>query len=290
MSGGGSDRSGLLDRPVRLLAALEAAGPAGVGQERLADIGGYGGSTDDRRAAVTREISDLNQAGWTIENVAGPGERARYALRARDTRVRVELNRRQQAELSRAARLVDAQHPAAADTEAGADPVLSQCAYAVAVRAKLRFRYRGAPRVVRPRAVRPGPTGWYVVGYEDGSPEERYFALALLDDVTTGEPATAADAGDVRNGRLDPASWLVDPPEEVTVETLAEFADQVVRALGPVMRRTDTADRVLLTIPVTHHAAFRMRLYPLGTRVRVVAPEHVRTAIRAELARLAAPS
>jgi WYL domain len=293
MSDGGRDLLGGSERLVRLLAALEAAGPAGVGQERLAEVGGYGGEPDVRRSALTREISDLTQAGWTIENVAGPGERARYALRARDTRLRIGLTRRQQAELSRAAQLADAQEPVFLTTTPPVDVVLSRCVSAVAVRASVRFGFRGTTRTVHPRAVRPGPAGWYVVGCEDGRTGERWFAIDLISDLTVGEPGTAAVPSDARDGRLDPASWLVDPPEEVTVETSREFADQVVRALGPLMRRTDRTDRtdrVLLTFPVTHQAAFRMRLYPLGTRVRVVAPAHVRAAIRAELTDLAASS
>jgi WYL domain len=53
--------------------------------------------------------------------------------------------------------------------------------------------------------------------------------------------------------------------------------------LGAVASRTDAEDRVTLTIPVTHRAAFRHRLYELGTRVRVLGPEDVRGEIIKDL-------
>jgi hypothetical protein len=53
------------------------------------------------------------------------------------------------------------------------------------------------------------------------------------------------------------------------------------------MRREHAGDDVVLTIAVTHQAAFRQRLYGLGGRVEVLGPDRVRASIIAELSHLA---
>ena len=46
-------------------------------------------------------------------------------------------------------------------------------------------------------------------------------------------------------------------------------------------------DRAVLTVRVTNRAAFRMRLYALGTRVKVLGPDDARKEILDELGRIA---
>lgn len=279
-----------MSRQVRLLALLEAAGPAGVGQDRLADLAGYGGEPDARRQALTQDIWDLTEAGWDIDNEAGPGEKARYVLRARDTRLRIALSPRQQAELARVTRLaaiVEVNEVTGLAADPDDDTRLGDCVRATAARAPVTLHDGAGVRTIHPRAIRPGPSGWYLAGTEDGQATERYVAVDRISSVEVGRPGSAPDPGESRRGQADPAGWLVDPPEEVTVETTAEFVGEVMQALGPVMRRASRDGAVLLTFPVTHQAVFRTRLYPLGTRVRVVAPERVRASVVAELVQLA---
>ena len=65
------------------------------------------------------------------------------------------------------------------------------------------------------------------------------------------------------------------------------LADEVEQVLGPAMRREHTGEDVVLTIAVTHQAAFRQCLYGLGGRVDVLGPDRVRASIIAELSHLA---
>jgi hypothetical protein len=94
-------------------------------------------------------------------------------------------------------------------------------------------------------------------------------------------------------------SWKVDPPVEVTLSAPTEFVPDVERWLGtPVSYSStgssigsstgsSTGDEVELGYVVTNRSALRARVYQLGTRVRVVAPEEIRAEMLAELAEMA---
>lgn len=300
MSRGGRDQLGPIERLVRVLAVLDGAGSAGASQEQLVRVGEYGGDNPDaQRRMLNRDISHLNDAGWDIRNVADVGTNARYVLHARDIRLRVELNPGEQAELARVGRIAgiekfaeyvgtddDADRRSPVGDVHPADIQLTLCLEAAARRRIVQFIYKGRPRTVHPRVVEPGPSGWYLVGWEQGSGIEKRFVVDRMRNVVLDQPGTATAAPEEDRGTLDPATWNVDPPVDVDLETTAEFADQVRLVLRPVVGERTDGDTTVLTIRVTNRAAFRMRLYTLGARVRVLGPDEVRGELIDELARL----
>ena len=269
-----------VERSLRVLAELEAAGAGGVRQERLLRLAGYAAASEVPRRLLARDVGALNRAGWEIITV-GSGSGLRYVLTACGTRVPLRFDRAQEAALLRAAR--SARH-IAGDSRAAA--CFADCLRALGARAVLSFEYRGRARRVDPAAVLPGPAGWYLVGRED-SRSVRYFAIGRMRDVAVGAAGSATVSRGSRRGGHDPLSWLVDPPEEVKVRAAACLVDEVEQALGPAMRCERVGDDVVLTIAVTHQAAFRQRLYGLGGRVEVLGPDQVRASIVAELSQLA---
>ena len=287
MSEAARHRFEAIERLLRILAVLEAAGAHGVRHDRMPRLAGYPAGADDPRRQLARDIGELNRAGWEIISV-GSGSGKRYVLTASGTRLPVRLDPEQEAALLRASRA--ARDGLGPDEATGVASVLAVCVRAVGARAGVAFEYGGRRRAVHPRAVQPGPGGWYLVGREDDSDVDRHFALTQMRDIEVGGRDSAAVSRTERRGRPDPVGWLVDPPEEVRLRTTAHFAEDVELALGPALRRERTGDDVVLTIAVTHQAAFRQRLYALGGRVEVLAPERVRAGIVAELSRLAGPS
>jgi predicted DNA-binding transcriptional regulator YafY len=296
VSQGGRDQLGPIERLVRVLAVLEGAGPAGASQEQLLQVARYGGqSADAQRRMLNRDIGHLNDAGWDIRNVAEVGTNARYVLAARDIRLRVELNPGEQAELARVGRIAGVDEFAdyvgtdAADSEPPqhVDVQLAMCLEAAARRRVVQFIYKQRPRTVHPRVVEPGPSGWYLVGWEEGSGVEKNFVVDRMTQLVFDQPGTALAAQEERRGTLDPATWEVDPPVDVELATTAEFTDQVTLALRPVVDERTDGETTVLTVRVTNRAAFRMRLYALGARVRILGPDDVRAEIIDELSRLA---
>lgn len=307
MGKGGRDQLAPMERLVRILAVLDDAGPAGVRQQKLFDVAGYTADKETNRRMLSREISHLRRNGWDIENAAAHGDAARYVLHSRDTRLRVELTPRQQAELARVAKLAAmadfaeyvGTHVKPVAAKSGmrdpANPtkeeqVLSLCIYAAASRCLLRFTYKRQNRTVNPRVVQPGPSGWYLVGCEDGQDVEKFFNVARMSHLVIDSPGTGRVIEHAQRSGFDPATWQVDPPVDVTLEAPVEFEKQVVLALGPAVKREEAADSVRLTVPVTHRAAFRRRLYALGVRVQIISPPEVRREVVDELAALAEES
>jgi predicted DNA-binding transcriptional regulator YafY len=162
-------------------------------------------------------------------------------------------------------------------------PNLTLCIYAASHRCLLQFMYKRRLRVVHPRVVQPGPSGWYLAGCEDGQDVEKNFAVGRMRTLVIDRPGSATVTYDVRHTQLDPLTWLVDPPVDVVVETTDDHVAHVESRLGAPTSRKDSDDHVRLTIPVTHRAAFRHRLYELGTRVRVLGSEDVRAEIIKDL-------
>lgn len=301
---GGRDQIGPLERLIRILVTLEEAEPRGLSTDDLVEIAGYG-STKDPHRQLNRDVNDLRKIGWDIRNTTDRGTAGRYRLHARDTRLRVELAPRHGVQLVRAAiaagdgsfldklgddlfdsepspdaSLVRANEPHLAGHDA-----LDKAAYATENRCLITFVYKQKPRVVHPHLVHPGASGWYLVGHEDGSSVIKRFVTDRMDRVVVDQPNTAVVPDDLSYDELNPITWDVDPPTDVVVETSAEHEPQVSMMLGASTSRESDGDTVTLTIPVTHRAAFRARLYELERRVRVLAPDDVRDEIMGELER-----
>lgn len=297
---GGRDQLGPLERVTRVLVALASAEPQGIPTPRLLRIAAFGGREDHHVRQLKRLIEDLNGAGWDIRNTAPPGMTAVYRVFAGDNRLRLNLTPEQQAELARAARIAgDATFAARAGIEGtdsppipqlqtapraeGDDDALNKVLYALERHCLLRFVYKRRPRVVHPHFVHPGTSGWHLVGHEDGSEKDKRFVTGRMSEVRVDLPRTADPRHEPYRDELDPLSWAVDEPVDVTVETMPAHRNQVETLLGTPSYHEIDDDVVRLTVRVTHRAAFRNRIYELGPRVRVLGPETIRTELRQEL-------
>lgn len=301
----GRDQRAPMERLVRIAATLRERGSVGETGERLAEIAGFDGERSMDQ--LKRDIRSLTDQGWQIDNIAGPGEPARYRMHTVDNRLRVRLTPPQQRALQRAVLLADRDdlvdrlglgERGAAPTEAGVvagvptsghDVFLTTVLQAVRMGSVLRFGYKGTPRVVHPESVRSQNGTWYLRGQEDGPEGDapvKSFVVARMSDVSADAPRTARPVRAVRHPELHPMSWEIDPPVEVTLRTSEEHQPDVVRWLGEPASVSAGPDGVTLRYVVTHRAALRARLYELGRRVVLVGPEEVRRELVDELREL----
>lgn len=296
----GRDQSAPMERLVRLLGVLTAH-PKGAPVELLLKAVGSPDSTDEaRRKMLARDLEQLNVLGYDIRNVAESGQGGLYVMRARDNRLQVHLSAEQRGELLRAALAAElhtvaghlgAGGPAAALPSGAAGPrevpapdALDQVQRATTRRCLVRFEYKGEPRLVHPQRVHSGPSGWYLAGREDGQDVVKEFVVSRMSAVTLDVPGSADTVAEEARPSLDPLSWLLDPPTEVTVAVPPEHRLLVENLLGtPVRADTSDPSSTDLTYVVTNRAVFRWRVYELGTRVRVLGPPDVREEILAEL-------
>jgi predicted DNA-binding transcriptional regulator YafY len=285
-----------MERLVRLIRVLsDAEGP--VSTEQLLRVARYEGTLDSQKRQLTREIGHLNLQGWDIRSVAPPGQPGRYQLFARDNRLHVQFSVQQRAELLRAAyaaqrpelaRHLDVPDPAPDRTVSvafsGSSPHLDVVLRAVRRHCLIRFSYKGRRRTVHPYDVHHGPSGWYLTGREDGQQVVKEFVIARLAEPLLDPPGSAEVTQRPDRPGLDPLSWLVDPPVEVLLETDVVHEPHVEHLLGEPASREVHGDGVRLRYAVTHRAAFHGRIFELGPRVRVVAPDEVKAEIITDLA------
>lgn len=297
---GGRDQLGPLERVTRVLVALVAAEPKGIPTPRLLKIAAFGGGEEHHVRQLKRLIEDLNAAGWDIRNTAPPGQTAVYRAFAGDNRLRLHLTAEQQGELARAALIAGddafAERAGIAGTRAQQVPelrtaphaaqdhdALNKVLYALERRCRLRFTYRKRPRLVHPHFVYPGTSGWHLVGHEDGGTSNEEFVTDRMSAVRVDLPRTADQWHGPYGDELEPRAPAGDEPVDVTVETTPAHRDQVETLLGTPSYHEVDDDVVRLTIRVTHRSAFRTRVFELGPRVRVLAPESIRSELLREL-------
>ncbi|MBM0125108.1 WYL domain-containing protein [Pimelobacter simplex] len=293
-NGPGRDQRGPMERLVRIAAMLQASPEQGVSAEKLNAVAGFPETAGHDQ--LKREIRHLEHQGWRIQNVAPPGQPARYRMTTVDNRLRVRLTLGQQAALRRAMLLADGgdlvqrfglagttgtagtEETAAATVLAVPGP-LRLVVDAVRDRRVLRFGYKGTERVVHPESVRTQNGVWYLRGVEEADlADERLknFVVSRMIDVDVDDPRTARPLPPARHAALHPMSWEIDPPVEVTLRAAADFEPDVRRLLGePAAVETD-GDDVLLRYRVTHRAALHARLVELDDRVRVEGPRQAR--------------
>jgi predicted DNA-binding transcriptional regulator YafY len=292
-----------MERLVRIAAVLRVAGDEGVSARKLIAVGDYRGSSVED--LLSRDLRALRNQGWEIVSTGGPGSDGHYRMVTVDNRFRVRLTPQQLSALRRAVLLVDREDLAArlglpeterpSDLEAtisvsGLDERLATVVHGVRHRCLLRFRYNGRDRVVHPHAARTQFGTWYLLGHEDASDVSKYFVVSRMGEVHPDEPGTAAEAAASRYPTLHPMRWEVDPEVEVTLRTDPAYVADVERWIGEPIRRTDGPDGVDLVFAVTNRAALRARLYQLGLRVSVVAPDDVRRELLDDLAAWTAQS
>jgi predicted DNA-binding transcriptional regulator YafY len=302
----GRDQRAPMERLVRIAATLRERGKVGETGERLAEIAGFDGERPMDQ--LKRDIRSLTDQGWQIDNIAGPGEPARYRMRTVDNRLRVRLTPPQQRALQRAVLLADrndlidrlglgepgSSHEAgvvAGVPTTGHDALLDTVLRAVRMGSLLRFTYKGTPRVVHPESVRSQNGTWYLRGQEDGASGAedapvKAFVVARMSDVTADPPRSARPVRAARHRGLHPMDWEIDPPVEVTLRTTTDHQPDVRRWLGDPASEEVDGDQVTMRYVVTHRAALRARLYELGRRVVLVGPEEVRRELIGELTEL----
>jgi predicted DNA-binding transcriptional regulator YafY len=286
-----------MERLTQILTVLSAAPAHTRAADDILEVVRYGAETqEDRRDQLRRDVRHLEALGWAIDNVAPLGEPARYRLTAVDNRLRLELSPPQRSELVRAAQaagLVDLVSGLGAGDVGDADTgfatqvtrehaTLARVQRAVAGRCLLRFTYRDRERTVAPNALHVRRGGWYLTAQELGDTEVKTFVVARMSEVTPQAPGSAPVPTRPVRPQLDPVTWQVDPPVEVVVATTPEHREHVESMLGPAAQAVVDGAQVLV-IRVTHRAAFRRRLYELGTRVLLLGPDEVRDEVRAEL-------
>jgi predicted DNA-binding transcriptional regulator YafY len=293
-AGPGRDQRPGMERLVRLLTILNAS-ELGVRAERLiAAVMPHEGDAEAKHRALNRDIEHLNNLGWDIRNVAPVGEDGLYRMYARDNRLRVHLTPAQRGQLLRSAIAAGRRDVArhldddAGPTRSGAEQdkpghELDLAQRAAAQRCLIHFDYRGHRRVVHPVRVHTGPSGWYLTGREDGQDVTKEYVVARMGDVILDPPGTALSVADATRPSLDPLSWLVDEPTDVSLEMDTEHLPLADDLLGPHSSLDSFGSHARATWRVTNRAVFRWRVYELGTRVRVASPPELRQEIVAEL-------
>ncbi len=293
-----------MERLVRLATALHHAGDQGVPAAELATVAGFAEGADPS-SQLSREFRHMRNVGWRIDNIAEPGTPAVYRMTSVDNRLGVRLDPRQQAALRRAVLMADRAdlavrlglagqdapaEIAAALPTADAGSSLGVVIRAIRHRALLRYRYSGSPRTVHPVALEARGGTWYLRARQEGEAaggdRVKSFVVDRMIDVEAGEAGSADPVESVHRTGLNPLSWQVDPPVEVTLRTPVRFAPDVRHWLGEETSSSPAGDELDLVYVVTHRAALRQRLVELGTRVRVVGPADVRDELIAELAEM----
>lgn len=285
----GRDQSAPMERLVRLIGVLTQHPGGASAAMLLRALGAEDASDDARRRMLNRDLEQLNRLGYDIRNVAEVGSEGHYVMRARDNRLQVHLTAEQRGELLRAALASGLTGLAAqlgeetAGDQMSTSPNLDLAQRANARRCRIRFTYKGEPRLVHPARVHSGPSGWYLSGREETGEVIKEFVVSRMSDVSLDPPGTADVVEQTSRPSLDPLRWLVDPPTEVVLAVAADQRLLVENLLGTPLRTDHLGDELVLTVLVTHRAVFRARLYELGTRVRLVGPDEVRAEVLAEL-------
>ena len=286
----GRDQSAPMERLVRLIGALNQH-RKGAPVDLLLKVVAAEGTDDARRRMLSRDIEHLNNLGYDIRNVAEPGADGVYVMRARDNRLQVHLTPEQRGELLRAAIAAGLEGIGAhlaGDGQPEAPTIASSGHLDLVQRGttrhcRVRFEYKGEPRLVHPVRVHSGPSGWYLAGREDGQEVVKEFVVSRMSDVSLDAPGTADVVEEAPRPSLDPLRWELDPPTDVVLEVPPEHRLLVENLLGGAQGVDEDGGTLRLTYVVTNRAVFRWRVYELGTRVRLLAPDDVRRELVDEL-------
>ena len=311
MAGGSAAQRVPLERLVVIVSRLARAQGRPVDVDELLGMVTYGAATvQDRRDQLHRDVRQLQQLGWDIDNVAAPGETAQYRLGAVDNRLRVQLTPAESFALLRVARLAsstevlaglgvsDVGTPERDDeaaegfaSDAAALAVLDPVAWARAHQCLLRFRYKGRDRTVHPWTLTAMASGWYLTGLEAESEVVKVFRLSRMSEVEHDDPGTAQSPPRTPPPpALDPLGWSVDEPVVAVVSTSVQHRAIVESLLGAHDATAAPAPdgTVRLRVPVTNRVAFVGRVCQLGERVRLDGPDVLRAALRERLETVAA--
>lgn len=301
----------MLARMARILGLLRAH-PAGLTTQQLLDRVGYDAGLPhaSRLRTLNRDLAALARDGWRIDTLPTANTPAVRVLRTVDNRFAVLFCAAERAELARAAACAG---PTVADALAddlgrasgpppfvstGLDGVgrLAVCQAATADRCILTFAYNGSARLTYPIGVLLRPGGWYLRALDTGDNRVKQFAIDRMRRLRKGAPGTSPPIPDT----MAPPVWdalraRVHDPIVVTVQARTAFLPDVLSALAtwgheivdvdgdPPSDGHPDGPRIRVEVPVTNTEALVVRLVELGTRVRLIAPDDVREALRARL-------
>ena len=251
--------------------ALTAAGRVGVLSGDLLQRVGYKSDEAGKRALM-RDLDDLRDVGLEIENLADPGEDARYVLRPGDVRMRVEFTVEQRTALQAA--LAAASEDGIVEVARNPLPVdLDRVREAVRARCVMWFQYNGKRRQVDPQSWQWSGHDLVVSGWERSSKKIKSFAVVRMMDLEIGPPGSAQLPADVQRPGLDPITWQVDPPVTATLECPG-FQHDTMRLVGGQAHGDE------VQVPVTNRLVFLARVVELGSRVRLTEPPELRDELR----------
>jgi predicted DNA-binding transcriptional regulator YafY len=294
----GRDQVKAMGRLARILYVLDNARKVGVTADKLVAVAEYGGDDKNKQDQLSLDLRNLRKQGWQIDNVQGVGEGARYRMISGDNRLRVLLSDEQQAALQRAVILVERSDLASRlgtkpadlpegigvrDVDHEESDALAKCHAAVQRRSRITFTYKGTSRTVHPASVRFQNYRWYLSGQEEASELVKHYVVADMAGVSLDHPGSATAVPPVGRIPLHPLLWDVDEPTSVTVRTTRSYVPDVVRWLRDPESVKETGDVVDMRYTVTHRAAFRARVYALGSRVQHVDGGVVRDELVSEL-------
>ncbi len=277
-------------RMMRVVLRLTGAGSHGVRSDVLEEEFGYQ-SVD----AIRRDLRKLEALGWVLETLPDPegGKRACYRIRPADTRLAAEFEEEERAQLHRVMLLMQrprlrehlpAQVPARsarglarlatgmqyrATTPAEGLEILNA---ALGDRRLVRFVYSGYARAVHPVRLVSKPTGYFLIGLEDGTTRAKDFALARMSELRADRPGTAQSFGSREYRTKDAIQWPIHEPEDFWLELDPDYHPDATMLLG----EPTGADGDRLTFTVTNRKAARARVFELLDKVRAVGPDGFR--------------
>ena len=116
---------------------------------------------------------------------------------------------------------------------------LSLALQSVQLRSRIRFTYKGTPRLVHPGTVRFQNYKWYLSGVEDGADLVKHFVVSEMSEIALDPPGTAAEVPSVGASPCTRSGGRSTRPREVTLRTTPRLRPR----RRPLARRARLAGR-----------------------------------------------
>jgi proteasome accessory factor B len=150
---------------------------------------------------------------------------------------------------------------------------------AIGERRRLRFIYRGEPRLIDPWRLSFRRGHWYLAGYDHAREEERLFRLDRIEGEMQPDATAAAFDRPSGVGTKPPPAWRIGDDDEVVAEILADpdqvrFVRDALEGEGSEEKRADGS--VVFRFPVRNVASFRSLVLGFLEHVEVLGPASLR--------------
>lgn len=160
----------------------------------------------------------------------------------------------------------------------GADAATAAFA-AIGERRRVRFTYRGEPRLIEPWRLSFRRGHWYLAGYDQARAGERLFRLDRVEGEVRPEGPAGAFERPTGVAAKPPPAWRIGDDEEITAEVLADaeqsrFVRDALEGEGSEESRAD--GEVVFRFPVRNTAAFRSLVLGFLDHVEVLGPPLLR--------------